>query len=154
MESVTLKTRQDLVREWDWGNNIPLTPFNISPQALIRWRCRYKHSWQASVSDRLSGKGCPKCSSVFRRSGMNRGKNLKVGVNDLSTLRPDLAAEWDYSKNAGITPQAVTCGSIARVWWICKDCGHKWDSSIISRCKTSGCPNCRLNKPIKENKCS
>ena len=37
--------------------------------------------------------------------------SLKPGINDLLTINPELAREWDYSKNPNLTPEQVTYGS-------------------------------------------
>ena len=47
-------------------------------------------------------------------------KALIIGENDLATMRPDLAEEWNFEKNGEIKPYDVTCGSNKKVWWICK----------------------------------
>ena len=36
--------------------------------------------------------------------------------NCLQSLVPDVAAEWDYTRNSG-TPVDYTAGSNSRVWW-------------------------------------
>jgi rubrerythrin len=34
-------------------------------------------------------------------------------------------------------------GSTQKVWWICKICGHSWDTDIYHRAKDHiGCPVC------------
>ena len=69
-------------------------------------------------------------------------KKLVTGVNDLQTVYPDIASEWDYTRNGSLKPTDVTFGSGKRVWWIGK-CGHSWDDRIDHRtsmnCK---CPYC------------
>ena len=49
---------------------------------------------------------------------------LVVGENDLQTVHPELAKEWDYSKNGELTPEKVTFSSSKKVWWKGK-CGHE-----------------------------
>ena len=73
---------------------------------------------------------------------------LKAGINDLRTKSPDIAKEWDYSKNAPLTPEAVCNSSTMRVWWVCEH-GHSWDATIDSR--TSGmrkCPICSNQRVV------
>ena len=62
-----------------------------------RWKCVKGHLWEAPIYARTgSGKkptGCPVCS----------GKKRIVGINDLETLPPEIAAKadgWD-PKSAG-----------------------------------------------------
>lgn len=64
-----------------------------------------------------------------------------VGVNDLKTKRPDLAKEWDYSKNVGISPDNISYGSHKEVYWICPK-GHSYLKSVHSRSRGTGCHIC------------
>ena len=48
------------------------------------------HEWKTSVVSRTSAShGCPYCAGV----------TVWSGYNDLATLRPDIAADWDYELN-------------------------------------------------------
>ena len=40
-------------------------------------------------------------------------------MNDLETKFPDIAKEWDYEKNAPLTPKQILAGSNKKVWWLC-----------------------------------
>ena len=64
------------------------------------------------------------------------------GFNDLATTRPDLMIEWNFEKNTTIKPTEITKGSGKKVWWICKDCRHEWESTVVNRTYGTGCPNC------------
>ena len=72
--------------------------------------------------------------------------NLIVGVNDLATVNPKLAKEWNYEKNDKL-PQEYTSGSGKKVWWKCKQ-GHEWQAIIRDRTRGKGCPYCSGNLPI------
>ena len=67
--------------------------------------------------------------------------HVKQGINDLATLRPEIAEEWDLEMNPGIRPDDVTCGSEKKIWWRCKE-GHSWQAKVYSRTEGSGCPVC------------
>ena len=56
---------------------------------------------------------------------------------------PDLITEWDFSRNL-ISPSQVTPHSNKIVFWICKECGNKYEMRIGDRTKknASGCPIC------------
>ena len=73
---------------------------------------------------------------------------LSVGVNDLATINPSLAAQWNYKKNDKLTPKDVTAHNNRKVWWIC-DFGHEWNATIASRSDGHGCPFCSGRFPIK-----
>ena len=62
---------------------------------------------------------------------------------DLETIFPEIAAEWDYSKNEGFRPSDFSYGSNHRAFWICRN-GHSYSSTIKSRTsKQARCPICR-----------
>ena len=53
----------ELAKEWDYDKNT-LTPYDISAYSgqKVWWKCINGHSWQAKVSNRNNGRGCPECS--------------------------------------------------------------------------------------------
>ena len=125
----------DLMSQWDFERN------DISPSAVssgtrkikVWWKCDLDHSYQATPGHRTSGNGCPYCSN----------KKVLEGFNDLATMFPDVAQQWDYQKNPnGISPKTVVGGSGLRAWWVCGK-GHSWDSSVYRRTVEGlGCPRC------------
>jgi hypothetical protein len=57
----------DLAAEWHPDNE--LTAWHVKPFStgvVVRWRCAAnpQHEWEASVSDRSSGRLCPRCSTA------------------------------------------------------------------------------------------
>ena len=57
--------RRDLVKEWNYEKNYPLTPKEVSCGSglLIWWKCqKCGNEWQAKVFNRVYGTGCPKCA--------------------------------------------------------------------------------------------
>ncbi len=80
----------ELLKEWDYEKNV-ISPEEITPGSnrKVWWLCEKGHSWEANISNRKKGRGCPFCS----------GKRVIEGMNDLCSLRPDLIKEWDYEKN-------------------------------------------------------
>ena len=126
--------RPELAKEWNYDKNGILKPdmFDVWSNEKVWWICKTGHEWKASINDRSRGDGCPYCA----------GKKVLVGFNDLATLRPKLAEEWDYSKNGKLIPQAVTVASNKKVWWKCS-IGHEWKASITHRAtRGHGCPIC------------
>lgn len=129
-----------IAAEWHPIKNAPLTPKEILAGASkkVWWKCKFDHEWEALVSSRTKGIGCPYCT------------NQKVisGENDLATKHPELIGEWHPTKNGELTPSMVTCGSGKKVWWICKN-GHEWPAYIKHRSKGVGCPFCYKEGPKK-----
>ena len=70
---------------------------------------------------------------------------LTIDINDLATLKPELADEWS-SKNDPLKPTMVTTGSHKKVIWQDKY-GHEWTATVKSRALNgTGCPYCSHNK--------
>ena len=74
---------------------------------------------------------------------------IVLGSNDLNTVNPTLASQWNWEKNLPLTPFNVSAGSTKKVYWIGK-CGHEWQATIASRNHGVGCPICAKAK-ISEN---
>ena len=130
-----------LTAEWDIEKNAPLTPQDVTTGShkLIWWRCPKGHSWRAAVYSRTTlGTGCPVCT----------GRQALAGENDLATLYPDIAAQWDEEKNGALRPNNVTAGSNRRVWWRCEK-GHSYRAVIAQRVQRGdGCPYCANRKVL------
>lgn len=127
-------TRPDLVRMWHPTKNQNLDPTSITSgsKKKVWWLGDCGHSWTASVVHLASGRGCAVC----------RGLQIEVGVNDLESQYPELAAQWHPTKNEGLTPRDVTSSSARKVWWICEN-GHEWRTGVNGRQYGAiGCPGC------------
>ena len=70
---------------------------------------------------------------------------LVSGVNDLATLYPKIAAEWNDGKNKGLSPDQILPGSGKRVWWCCRN-GHEWNTAVYHRTEGHGCKICASRK--------
>ncbi len=123
----------ELAKEWNYEKNNPLLPtkFIAGSKRKVWWKCKKGHEWKTSLNARQNGTGCPYCAN----------NKVLVGYNDLATLNPELAKEWNYEKNAPLLPTQVVAKSIKKVWWKCKK-GHEWCAVIANRNKGIGCPIC------------
>ena len=57
--------RPDLVKEWDYEKNKPLTPKDVSfgSSRKVWWKCsKCGNEWMATIFNRSYGTGCPKCN--------------------------------------------------------------------------------------------
>ena len=133
------KTIPELAKEWHPTKNGDLTPNDITAGRFkpVWWLCpKCGHEWQASPNNRKKGIGCPCCS----------GRVPKIGYNDLETMFPEIAQEWDNVQNSPLRANEVLPGSGRRVWWKCNKCGHSWKKEIRLRVKGSKCPYCSKNQ--------
>jgi len=102
------------------------------------WICERGHSYQSTVANRVAGKGCPICS----------GHKVVSGINDLVTINPQLAKDWDYGKNRD-DPHTISPNSSKKAWWKCASCGNEWQAQIHSRNSGIGCPQCAKKRRIE-----
>lgn len=124
-----------IAAEWDEDKNAPLTPKDFGPSSnkTVWWRCDKGHIWANTISFRTTHVeiGCPYCNC----------RKLIRGFNDLVTLRPDLAKEWDNVANGELDPSDFLPNSCKKVGWICER-GHHWDAKICDRVDGAVCTIC------------
>lgn len=140
-ENCLAKTDPDIVIDWDFEKN------TVKPDAVTRgsgkkvyWHCqKCKQRYAKKICEQVKY-GCSYC----------RGRRVISGVNDLATLYPNLALEWNYDKNGDLRPSMVASRSSQRVWWTCpnKKCQHEWKTAISNRTggTMSGCPKCHSGR--------
>ena len=126
-----------LAKQWNKKKNGKLTPEDVSYQShkKVWWKCSEDHEWIASINDRNRGKGCPTCAN----------KKIVKGYNDLKTVNPRLAKEWNFKRNGKLKPTHVSCNSNRKVWWKCSK-GHEWQAQINDRNRGNNCPYCSKKK--------
>ncbi|MDH6293131.1 zinc-ribbon domain-containing protein, partial [Rhodococcus opacus] len=116
----------DIAEEWDYEKNGALRPDEVlaGGHSKVHWKCRKAgHQWAAVIKSRTgNGHGCPVCSN----------RKVLAGFNDLLSQFPDIARDWDYTKNAPLKPSEVTPGSTTEVHWVCPN-GHGYTMQILLR---------------------
>lgn len=129
----------ELASEWHPTKNGKLTTYEVTANSnkKVWWQCDRGHEWQAKISDRNRGNGCPYCAGKLPTKNYN-----------LLFCNPELCEEWDYSKN-NKNPEDYCPNSGKKVWWKCKECGHEWKASILDRNSNHGCPRCNNSKGEK-----
>ena len=131
----------NVCEEWDYKKNNDITPEQLTSKSdkKVWWKChKCGNEWQAIVSNRTAGSGCPICARVKNGQHYNQLKIIEKGT--LEETRPDLLLEWDYDKNT-IDPSEITAGSNKKVWWKCSD-GHSWIAPVYVRNNGCGCSIC------------
>ena len=110
------------------------TLYSFGSDYKAEWICEFGHIWKASIINRVKlGQGCAVCAN----------RKIIVGVNDLQTTHPEIAAQahnWDPSK--------IVAGSEIRKEWIC-NLSHTWKTTPKVRTrKESKCPICTNRKVL------
>lgn len=110
--------------------------YTLKSNKKLLWRCEHGHEWTAPVSRLASGARCPYCS----------GRYPIIGVNDLATTHPELAAQL-------VDPCLATklqAGTPKKVLWRCEH-GHTWEASPYDRAtQHAGCPYCSHHRVIPD----
>ena len=124
MEKKYVIDNPKLMAEWNFEKNIDIDPskLTLGSNKKVWWKCENGHEWEAVIANRIKGTGCPFCS----------GRYAVKGVNDLQTINPTLAAEWNYERNNYLTPSDVLPNSNEKIWWKCNK-GHEWQATINNR---------------------
>lgn len=63
--------------------------------------------WNAVIASRVRGQKCPACEN----------RVVYQGLNDLQTLYPGIAKEWDRVRNRNLKPSDVQPASYKSVFW-------------------------------------
>lgn len=124
-----------LIAEWNFEKNNGMRPEDFPAHSGEKawWRCcKCGYEWEAKICNRSNGRGCPCCAN----------KVVVKGKNDLATLCPELAKEWNRERNGVLTPDCIVPGHDAKVWWTCSRCGYVYQAPPSRRAKGSGCRKC------------
>ncbi len=138
---------KELAEQWDYDLNCDLTPFDVPKNYSrpVHWKCSTcGYKWEQAPTARVhidKIAGCPHCS----------GRVAMPGVDDLETLYPDIAKEWDYEKNGDVLPSQVKPGSSGLRYWICSKHGESFKTSPYYRVHGAGCPKCKQEKIVEKN---
>ena len=116
-----------LLAEWDHECNSKRGNYPGNTTLQIFWLCnncpaRQQHSWFSPPFDRTARNkhGCPVCAG-----------RKACRCNSLQAFCPDIAAEWEYSRNKG-QPSDYAAGSHHCAWWSSPQRGF-WQQTISSR---------------------
>jgi len=102
------------------------TTVNLRSNQKLAWTCINGHNWEALLSNRGKGIGCPYCAN----------QKVLPGFNDLKSQYPEIAIEafgWD--------PATVTAKTNRKQKWRCKF-NHLYTTTPAMRLRGDGCPIC------------
>ena len=135
----------ELVKDWDWAANAPLTPdlYTEGSRQLAYWRCsKCGHRWRAMIGSRAKGRGCPPCAFA-RRGELKRQKSIR----EYGTVadQPEMIRLWLFKKNKkiGLDPTRISPQTRTRAWWRCT-AGHLWCAEIRNVYRGTRCRTCYL----------
>jgi hypothetical protein len=92
-----------LLKQWDFERNGQLSPYEIplNYSFSVAWICdKCSYKWSSSPNSRVRTNKvseCPHCT----------GRVALTGTDDLETLYPQIAKEWDFDKNIDILPSQI-----------------------------------------------
>lgn len=94
------------------------------------WKCAEEHSWEAVISSRANGRGCPSCS----------GWSV-LPENSLAAMHSELILFFDTEKNS-TDPFSIAPSSKKNVWWKCEN-SHSYQQMPLNKTRQNdGCPYC------------
>lgn len=107
--------------EWDPSQ------FLAGSNSKMKWKCSTGHIFEATIKNRVNGRGCPVCAN----------RTVLKGFNDLGSKFPTIAKQaygWD--------PEKFVHGSNKLMSWICEN-NHIFQCKISERTiRGIGCPYC------------
>ena len=127
----------DISKEFSPKNPNSSESYSAFSNRKVWWNClTCKYEWQSAIQNRTRNHaGCPACAG-----------RIVTDNNRLSTVAPDIAAEWYQPLNGKITTDQVSIGSDKKFCFKCTKCENLWVSTISHRYNGRGCPKCRESK--------
>ena len=126
----------EVAKLWHTKKNKNIKPNQFGPSSHKKawWLCENGHEWEAVITSRSKGVGCPYCS------------NKKAGYgNDLESFFPDISKIWHPSNNGSLKPSQLTPGSSKRIYLLCNN-GHERTILVKRFTKFPDCPRCKKIK--------
>lgn len=104
------KNFKHLIKEWH-KDNLPMNTFTKRAGKKAKWCCSYNHEWEALISNRTAGDGCPLCKESQGEKDLKKFiktiTKTKLIKNDRSVLKgkeldlylPELKIAIEYNGN-------------------------------------------------------
>ena len=139
-----LKNDTSLLEAWDYEKNIDIDIEKVGYKSskVAIWICPKGHHYPAMISKKVIGHRCIYCTN----------RALLKGYNDLQTMYPDIAREWDYGNNDRNPSDIKACENYV-AHWKCQLCGYNWKTNVKNRIyNNTGCPKCSKEKSIENRR--
>lgn len=154
-----IRNHSEIMRDWDYERNknlisdktdktIDINSLRVGSNFRVWWKCHTcGHKWATSISNRSSGKGCPKCARGVISAKLKANFANKTPLSD----KPDVSQYWCYYKNSDI-PSQISYNSPSKRWFWCPAHRHVHLRNVRSFVKSSSkgcvyrCPECRVEK--------
>ena len=129
-----LETNSALVEQWNFERNSDLSPQDVSPNSnkIVWWKCANGHEWQAQISSRNHGSGCPHCAN-------NMKKSHDLFLFETAKLHPNIRIVEKYQT----AKLKVLCQ--------CLVCGNEWRTKPNNLLQGQGCPKCARLKNAQKS---
>ena len=120
-------------------NDIKPDNIEVNSSQEYWWTCKNNHSYKMKINDKVFRHECPYCQN----------RKIWVGFNDLYSIMPSLAKEFDEDKN-GVSTKEVYYRSTKKYYWKC-DKGHSYLKAPYYRVEEKqNCPYCSKNYLIED----
>ena len=118
---------------------IDISKLYVNSSKEINWKCKNGHTFKEKINVMYRRKyKCFYCT----------GRQIWSGENDLQTLYPEIAKEFDIYKN-GITPDKISPKDTKSYWWTCNENHPSFWQSVEHRVsRKTKCPYCTGRKVI------
>lgn len=147
---------QVIMKEWNSKANGNMTEFKAGSYFKASFRCSIcGKPYEKVIRNKVMGGLHDECGSRLAKEKIRKTMVKKLGrEKNLAIQCPDIAKEWDYSRNKGfyLLPENMSINSNKRVWWRCSKCKDRYQMCIRQRTLLGyGCRECRKKIKIKVN---
>lgn len=136
-------THPTLRAEWSPINTVDAKKVHFGSSERVWWICsKCNNPYDSLIYNRTKGKECPRLRCQNDKANTSKRETYVIKSSSFSESRPDLLEEWDFVRNTSLDPTKISSGVKELAWWNCKNCSHKWRSTVDNRNRGRGCPKC------------
>lgn len=137
-----------IIKEWNSKENGSMASYKAGSYKKAAFRCSIcGKSYEKIIRNRVAGGLHDECGKRLAKEKIRKIQVAKLGAEkNLAIKCPNIAREWDYSKNKGyyFSPEYMSINSNKRIWWKCSKCHNRYQMCIRQRAVLGyGCKECR-----------